>query len=151
METIERWYFLNCVAIIDGKHIVIIKRAISGSLYCKYTFFSTSSYWLLSTQKNKSGSCDLCGFCGSCLASGMRTYLSAIFGWFCKHVQSCITVCMFAFLIANRDFKYCFATKRILAFVSLCNSIATPTLIVRYISNYVTCFQSLSYKIRQTS
>ena len=31
--------FLNCVAIIDDKHIAIRKRASSGSLYYKYKFF----------------------------------------------------------------------------------------------------------------
>ena len=64
METIERWYFLKCVAIIDGKHIVIIKRAIYGSLYCKYTFFSASSYWLLSTQKTSPGHVTFVVFAG---------------------------------------------------------------------------------------
>ena len=69
--------FLNCVAIIDDKHIR--KRAISGSLYYKYNVFSASSDWLLLTQTTSSCEVTLVYY----LASGnapMRTYLTGSFG-----------------------------------------------------------------------
>ena len=44
------WTLINCDATIDGKYIVIRKRATSGFFYYKYKFLSVLSYWLLSAQ-----------------------------------------------------------------------------------------------------
>ena len=72
---LKKWNFPNCVAAIDGKHISIRKPASSDGLYY---------------------------FRQSCKASGNRNTVSESFGKIRKHTQVCVSVRMFAFLIANR-------------------------------------------------